>query len=446
LGTVAFYTLGCKVNQYETELIREQFLANGYKIVPFSNLADIYVINTCTVTAKSDRKCRYYIQTALKRAPLAPIIVTGCYVDNKPRELSRISPRIVIVPNKEKKNLIRYILKHAAVPEIPVISTFKGHARVFVKIQDGCDAYCAYCVVPYVRNVLSSRPVGEILTEVNNLVNNGYREIVLTGIRLGKFRMKEEGARGKGSPAVLLRKTRRGDEPRFRDKEGTSDLVRLIRLIHGITGLERIRLSSIEPIDVTDELIETMASLPKLCHHLHIPLQSGDDKVLALMKRAYNSRQYLTLIDKIRDRIPDINITADVIVGFPGEEDKNFAQSYKFIKNIGFGRLHVFRFSPREGTAAAGLKYCLNAQAVQKRSQALLDLSTQLSKRFNHKFLNKITEILPEGKSKKTGFTSGLTGNYIRVLIEQKTPFSADLVKVRITKIEEEYVLGTLIE
>ncbi|MFH1238968.1 MAG: radical SAM protein, partial [bacterium] len=278
MRTAAFYTLGCKVNQYETELIREQFLAQNYKIVPFSNLADVYVINTCTVTAKSDRKCRYYIQAALRSSPpRGKVIVTGCYVNSAPTELAKISPRIIIIPNQEKKNIVKHLLKDAVSPEISFINTFKGHARAFVKIQDGCDAFCAYCIVPYVRNILISRPSGEILSEVHNLVKNGYKEIVLTGIRLGKFRMTKEGSRPAPSQQTLAGKSVGRQARGGKEK---SDLVELIKLIHQIQGLERIRLSSIEPVDVTDELIEAMASLPKLCHHLHIPLQSGDDEVL----------------------------------------------------------------------------------------------------------------------------------------------------------------------
>ena len=432
MRTAAFYTLGCKVNQYETELIREQFLAQNYKIVPFSNLADVYVINTCTVTAKSDRKCRYYIQAALRRSPRGKVIVTGCYVNSALTEVAKISPRIIIIPNQEKKNIVKYLLKDAVSPEISVINTFKGHARAFVKIQDGCDAFCAYCIVPYVRNILISRPSGEILSEVHNLVKNGYKEIVLTGIRLGKFRMDEEEDRVQGLGS--------------RVQKNKSDLVRLIKLIHNVDGLQRIRLSSIEPVDVTDELIETIMSLPKLCHHLHIPLQSGDDEVLSAMNRAYSTDQYRQLIDKLKKKIPDINITTDVIVGFPGEKNKNFKNSYDFIRKVDFGKLHVFRFSPRQGTAAARLEKQIDLGTVEKRSKKLLALSGELTEQFYRRFLHKTVEVLLEGRYKKTGFMSGLSGNYIRVLIDDKTLSSGEPVKVKLEKIEDEYACGTVVK
>lgn len=428
----AFYTLGCKVNQYETELIREQFLAHNYKVVPFSHLADVYVINTCTVTAKSDRKCRYYIQAALRKSPYSKIVVTGCYANNAPRDLNGISSRIIIIPNQEKKNVIKHLLNISAAPQITTINSFKGHSRAFVKIQDGCDAYCAYCIVPYVRNVLLSRPTEEILNEVNNLVKNGYKEIVLTGIRLGKFRMTKKGSRGKGQGA--------------RDEKDKSDLVKLIRLIHGIDGLQRIRLSSIEPVDVTDELIEAMASLPKLCHHLHIPLQSGDDQILTKMNRKYDTKTYENLINKLKKKIPDINITTDIIVGFPGETEKNFQNSYEFIKKMAFGKLHVFRFSRRQGTLAAKLKEEVRAGVVEERSKKLLALSRELTARFYRRFLNNKLEVLIEGKNKKTALLSGLTGNYIRVLIDQKLPVSEDIVQVKLKRVENEFAYGILIK
>ncbi len=407
---IAFYTLGCKVNQYETELIREQFLQSKYKIVPFSQKADIYLINTCTVTAKSDRKSRYYIQNALRKDPKAKVIVTGCYVNRAQEDLAKISPRILTIPNEEKNNIINRLIQDSVYSQISTINNFEGHSRAFVKIQDGCDNYCSYCIVPYVRNVLFSRPKEEILREVTNLTQNGCREIVLTGIRLGKYKIQDE-----------------------------INFVSLIKLIHKIKDLKRIRLSSIEPMDITDELIDLFGSLPKLCHHLHIPLQSGDDEILKEMNRKYTTKTYKTLIDKIREKAPDINITTDVIVGFPSETEKNFNNTYEFIKNIGFGKLHVFKFSSREGTTASKLKNQIDNKTKDKRSKKLLSLSKQLTKEFYARFIGKNVEVLIEGKAKKKNYLTGITSQYIRVLINKNKQSPKDIVKVNIRKVDNEF-------
>lgn len=408
---IAFYTLGCKVNQYETEFIREQCLENKYKIVPFSQEADIYLINTCTVTAKSDRKSRYYIQNALRRVPEAKIIVTGCYVDRAQEDLAKIAPNLILLPNQEKKNIINQLLPDYTSHQISTINNFEGHSRAFVKIQDGCDAYCSYCIVPYVRNIFSSRSKEEILEEVTNLTQNGCKEIVLTGIRLGKYRLQDK-----------------------------TDLVSLIKLIHKVEGLRRIRLSSIEPMDISDELIDLFGLFPKLCHHLHIPLQSGDDKILEKMNRKYTTRNYKMLIHKIREKIPDINITTDVIVGFPSETEENFNNTYEFVKNIGFGKLHVFKFSRREETAASKLQNQVDTRIIEQRSKKLLSLSRQLTKEFYSRFINKNVEVLIEGKAKKKNYLTGLTSQYIRVLIDKNKQSPKDsIVRVNIKKVDNEF-------
>ncbi len=435
---IAFYTLGCKVNQYETELIREQFLKNKYKIVPFSQIADIYVLNTCTVTAKSDRKSRYYIQKALRKSHKAKIVITGCYANRSPEDLIKISPRVLIIPNQEKKNIINYFLpvgQSSDIHKTATISTFSSHSRSFVKIQDGCDAYCSYCVVPYVRNILYSRPLEEILGEIRNLVNKGCKEIVLTGIRLGKYKISD----GKSQ-------IRDGG---YQKENGENGLVKLIKLIHKIENLDRIRLSSIEPLDISEELIDAFSVMPKLCHHLHIPLQSGDDEILEKMNRKYGVQMYQELIDKIQNKIPDVNITTDVLVGFPGEKENNFKNTYNFVEKMNFGKLHVFKFSSRKETAASKLSEQIDYRIIDQRSKELLSLSKNLTKKFYSQFLNRNLNVLIESKNRKTSFLSGWTDNYIRVQINQRDysmPESGnELVQVKIEKADDRFAYGEIV-
>ncbi len=424
MHTVAFVTLGCKVNQYETELIRESLKRHGIKTVSSRTRADAYIINTCTVTQKTDAQCRQSIYRILQSYPDARIIITGCYAQRVPDEIRNISSDIIIVPNSEKTKIISYIKLRDEIDkdinQVVGISGFRNHTRAFIKIQDGCDAFCTYCIVPYVRSKIISRSPQEILHEARVLAENSYKEIVLTGIRLGMYSSIPQ----------------RGTKIEYR----LSDLV---KVLSDITSIKRIRLSSLEPLDITDNLIETISSLPKVCPHLHIPLQSGDDEVLKNMNRKYTTLKYRELINRIRAKISGISITTDIIAGFPGETDEQFINTCKFIKEIGFNGLHVFRYSMRPGTKASELTEQIPSKTIRQRAKTLLYISKSLKHTHYYNYLNKSVDVLWEGY--KNGLYNGLTDNYIRVFLKNSGNIKNTITTVKIDKIDSGYAYGSLV-
>lgn len=413
---VALVTLGCKVNQYESQLMREKISELGVDFVPFGCIADFYIINTCTVTKRSDQKAHSLIRRAKRKSPSAFIIVTGCYVKRADCKIKEIFSDIIILPNEEKRNVVKYILGNKKIKQRVKegISRFTGHNRAFVKIQDGCDAFCSYCIIPYVRNRIFSRSPYRIVEEIKRLTANGYKEIVLVGIRLGRYQWED------------------------------IKLARLIEDISEIATLRRIRLSSIEPQDINEELLEVLRDCPKVCSHLHIPLQSGDEEILRKMRRNYSPLQYEELVGKIREKLLNIAITTDVIVGFPGEKDENFNRGFEFIKKIAFSKLHVFKFSVREETLASQFKERVDPFIIKERSKKLLKLSKTLHEKFIQQSKGKIEEVLIENKKK--GSFIGFSGNYIKVkLIPNMQVKSNHLLKVKIVGIEGRYAKGMVV-
>jgi len=396
---VRFFTVGCKVNQYETQALREQYLKKGYRESAKEEPADLYVINTCTVTGKADKDSRRYIHHAKKINPKAKIVVTGCLVEKDEEEISSIPGVKEIIKNSEK-------------PE--GISGFSGHTRVFVKIQDGCNNFCSYCKVPFVRGRSRSRSEKAILDEISRLLDKGFKEIVLSGICLGEW--------GKD----------------LKEPKGLRDL---LQKITAIKKDFRIRLSSIEPNLVTSQLIETIKSSPKICSHLHIPLQSGSDKILKLMNRPYKARDYIKLILKIRKEAPDFSISTDVLTGFPGEGKREFRNTLKVIKKILPVRLHAFPYSPRKGTKAYGLMPIVEKPELKQRVKTLQALGKALSAKYRKKFLKKCVRVLVEHTRDRTsGLFCGYTDTYIRVLIQEDKPndhLSGQLIPARLTKLDQ---------
>jgi threonylcarbamoyladenosine tRNA methylthiotransferase MtaB len=390
---VKLFTLGCKVNQYETQGLREQLQQAGY-IENNSPKADLYIINTCTVTHQADRESRRLIRKAARSSPQAKIVVTGCYAERETKEILGISERIQIVP-KSKDFSLR-------------ISDFKDHQRAFVKIQDGCNNRCAYCKVPLVRGDSRSRSPKGIIQEVSRLVEGGFKEIVLTGICLGDYH--------------------------YRDY----DLTGLLQALEKIKGKFRIRLSSIEPQLVHDRLIEYIADSQRVCAHLHIPLQSGDDVILKMMNRKYSIKGYLALVSRINKRIKDVAITTDVLVGFPGEEDKHFQNTRDCLSEILPLRTHIFSFSPRKGTAAFKLPGRSQPGIVKERMNLLRQTAAECSDKFRKKFLGKEITVLIESQSdKESGFFCGYSENYIRVVVEGTTQKDVNrLLRVKISHID----------
>ncbi|MCE5197706.1 MAG: tRNA (N(6)-L-threonylcarbamoyladenosine(37)-C(2))-methylthiotransferase MtaB [Armatimonadota bacterium] len=427
--TIAYHTLGCKVNQYETEKMREALETAGFRTVPFSGCADAYIINTCSVTSVADGKSRAAIRRALRLNPDAFVVVAGCYAALEPAQVQAIEGVDLVVPHGEKELIPERIRAHfgASTPTDPHPTTPKPRmrTRAVVKVQDGCDQFCAYCVIPYARTGRTSRPMASIMDELRALAGFGYREIVLAGIRLGSYD---------------------ADEIR---------LPELISCAAEIDGIERIRLSSIEPWEVDDALLDAMSS-PKVCRHLHIPLQSGDDAVLGRMGRPYRSEEYRTIISKVRDRIEGVGITTDVIVGFPGETDEEFENTCNLIRSVDFSRLHVFRYSPRPRTRAASMPDQVEAGVKKLRADKLIDLGKLATTRFASSQVGKELSVLVESEVSGQGcpetigiatnkhFT-GFGDNYVEVVLPGDSSLKKNIVKVLITGVDQDgRALGTL--
>ncbi len=423
MQTIKFYTLGCKVNQYETQSMREQFIRAGFKELDNHQSADVYVINTCTVTHKADAGSLNYIRRAKRENPQAKIVVTGCYTELDEDRIREIGGVSLIVKNKDKEKLPGLLLPQDEITSQrdnestnQGISSFKGHTRAFLKIQDGCDNFCSYCKVPLARGKSRSRPLNEIAREADKLVKNGFKEIVLCGICLGAY--------GK-------------------DLDLKINLVNLIEALENIEGLLRIRLSSIETADVSDELIDKITQSQKLCPHLHIPIQSGDNEILKKMNRKYCRDDYLRLIKKIKNCIPKIAITTDVLVGFPGETEENFKNTLNLIQELLPLKTHIFPYSSREGTPAANFKPILNAKIIKERIKYLNNIAERCSLEYKNQFLNKALDALIEGQVKDNpNFWGGYTDNYIRVLIKLRPGLKNQLIKVRLKKLVKDCVLA----
>ncbi|MEA1964777.1 MAG: tRNA (N(6)-L-threonylcarbamoyladenosine(37)-C(2))-methylthiotransferase MtaB [Candidatus Aerophobetes bacterium] len=419
--TVALATLGCKVNQYETEFIRERLEESGFVIVPFKGKADIYIINTCTVTQKAARKSRELINQVKKRNKEAFLILTGCYAQAEGESLKKRFPWIDLVVENEDKLKIDRLMEpegETLTSRNSFIHTFHNHNRAFVKIEDGCNQFCNYCIIPYVRgDKIRSRRSGEIIAEIKGLVKNGFKEIVLGGINLALY----------------------GE-----DLTSRASLVNFLKMISSLKEDNiRIRLSSLEPHLITEELIDFIADSSLVCPHFHFPLQSGDKKVLKRMGRRYTPCEYRNLVGKIRKKIPSVAITTDIIVGFPGEGEKEFLNTYHFLEDIKFSRLHIFRFSPRKGTSACSMGPRVTERVKRERSKKLREMGKIHSLEFASHFLNRSLRVLVEEKRDSlSGLLTGYTDNYIRVFIRGEENLKNRLVKVRLTEIKENKVRG----
>ncbi len=431
---VAFKTIGCKVNQYETGTLNEAFSRNGYQIVEFQEKADIYIINTCAVTAEAERKSKQMIRKAAKLNPLSTIIVTGCVVQSGLPDIQGCKNISLLVSNYYKENIFNLINKTELTKGRP--SSFiqsavqitnyaeseyysnSNRIRGMVKIQDGCNQFCSYCIIPYLRGRARSRSSQKILSEISHLASQGYKEVVLLGINLGSY------------GADLIKEK--------------INLANLLTQIENITGLARIHLSSIELPYITNELISAFTHSQKLCHHLHIPLQSGDNRILSLMCRKYNSEQYEKTINKLRKNMPDIAITTDVIVGFPGEDDISFEKTFQLIKKIGFSKIHVFPYSERISNLSSFLPDKTDVNTIKSRSKKLINLSTQLGKDYLVRNVGKEKNVLVEGQRKqdKKSFVSGLTDNYIKVYIYDLKVPKGQLIKVKLIEAKDNYMVG----
>ena len=427
---VAFYTLGCKVNQYETEAMLEMFEKKGYEGVDSEEYADVYVINTCTVTHMSDRKSRQYIRRVKKKNPKAIIAVVGCYSQVSPEEILEIEDVNLVMGTNDRRTIVDKIesidcnTKLSTVDDIMKVKKFEeieisqtnGKTRAFIKIQDGCDRFCTYCIIPYARGRIRSREIDSIIEEVANLADRGYREVVLTGIHVASY--------GK-------------------DLKDGSSLLTVIKAVAEIEKIERIRLSSVEPILFTEEFVDEICKIDKLVPHYHLSLQSGCDETLKRMNRRYTSEEYKRIVKVLRERIPDVAITTDIIVGFPGETNEEFSKTLSFLKEIKLMHTHVFKYSPRKGTPAAIMENQVDPQMKNMRSSTLLSLSTKNFKEFASKYIGKNMRVLFEEQDSE-GYYEGLTDNYIRVKVKSEENLRDKFIDVTIKSAENDYCIGAI--
>jgi len=431
---VAITTLGCKVNHYESAGIEEKIRSRGFSIVPFRSEADIYIVNTCTVTGKTDYQSRQLIRRAHRTNPEASIFVTGCYAQTTPEILAALPGVKMVVGTGQKTAIPDLLCKEVGnetiiyvknvederfLSSLPV-TDFHGQTRAYLKIQDGCNAFCSYCIIPYARGRARSLPEDRVIEEVNSLCRTGYREIVLTGIHLGMY---------------------------GHDLSPGTSLSNLLRRIERETDVERLRISSTEPMEITDRIIELIGSSDILCRHLHIPLQSGDDTILRAMNRNYDSRQFEKRIEAIVGAIPDIGIGIDVIVGFPGEGDEEFENTKAFIERLPIHSLHVFPYSKRPGTAAFSLSTHVPEKIKKERARTLRAIDEEKRLSFNSRFIGKRLSVLVEGtKDRGSGLMKGFSGNYIPMLIEEANPSMTNcIIEVEGTETFERKLKGKII-
>ena len=424
---VAFYTLGCKVNQYETESIKNQLIKKGYEEVNFEDKADIYIVNSCTVTSVADRKTRNMLRRAKKINPNGAVIVTGCYAQTNSKELLEMEDIDYVIGNTDKSGIVNFIedIENRTMEKLKnhnifldseyteyEFATLREMSRAYVKIQDGCNNFCSYCKIPFARGKSRSRQKENILKEITKLSQEGFKEIILIGINLGAY----------------------GE-----DLENGGNFEDLLRDILKIDGIERVRIGSVYPDKISDEFIE-MFSNPKLMPHLHISLQSCDDSVLKRMKRKYGSSLIEERLTKLRKAVPNMEYTADVIVGFPGETQEMFENSYKLIDKIGFSGLHIFQYSDRENTLASTFQDKIDPKVKKERADELEKLKEIMAERERKKYLDKELRVLVE--EEKNGYFYGYSENYLRVKLKGEATNLNHIVSVKINSLEKEMLIG----
>ena len=424
----ASFALGCKVNQYESEAIAELFAEKGYEIVGIDEEADVYVINTCTVTNFGDKKSRQLIRKVKRQNENAIVAVVGCYAQTAPKELMEIAGVNLVIGTKDRAQIVEMVEQYdrangvenhvsdimkERVFEPLSIQKLANRTRAYLKIQDGCSQYCSYCIIPYARGPIRSREPQEVVAEVKRLAENGFKEVVLTGIHVASY--------GK-------------------DRRDTS-LLDILKQVHEVEGIERIRFSSIEPNVVTEEFAQTMAALPKVCDHFHLSLQSGCDKTLKEMNRKYDTEKYRQAAAMLRKYLPKVALTTDIIVGFPGETEEDFRESYAFAEEIGFAKIHVFPYSPKRGTPAAARKDQLLNAVKAERSHTLIQLSDKMAADFLADAVGTDAEVLYE-RAVGDGIYEGHTTNYMKVHGRSEVDLTNRICKTHITRAEGEMLFG----
>ena len=427
MKTVAFITLGCKVNQYETNAMTQQFIENDYEVVDHTQKADIYIVNTCTVTNMSDRKSRQMLRRVKELNKEAVVVACGCYAQIAKEELEKIKEINLVLGNNEKKDIVEYVEKFIKnkIPEVQTEDvmhqkdfvefgdiTFTEKTRAVIKIQDGCDRFCSYCIIPYARGRVRSRRPEHILSEIHKIAKEGIQEVVITGIHIASY--------GKD----------------FKEQYG---LIDLLEEMNEIEGIERIRLGSIEPLLITEAFVNRLEKLTKVCHQFHLSLQSGCDETLKRMNRRYTTEQFKDIVALLRNKFEDVILTTDIIVGFPGESEEEFEKTYTFLKEIKFYKMHVFKYSPRKGTKAAVMPNQIDGNKKEERSRKLIELSNQNEKAYNQNYIGKEVEVLFE--EEKNGIWQGHTKNYILAHYKTEKNIENRIMKLQCIEAEEEYIV-----
>lgn len=435
MNKIAFITLGCKVNQYETNAMIQKFIEQGYNIVEHTKKADIYIINTCTVTNMSDRKSRQMLRRVKELNPHAIVVACGCYAQVAKEELKKIEEIDLILGNNEKKEIVKYIEKYIdekhKIKSIEDVMqtrefvdfgnvTYTEKTRAVIKVQDGCDRFCSYCIIPYARGRVRSRRPESVISEIKNIAKKGIKEVVITGIHVASY--------GK-------------------DFKENYRLIDLLEEINIVDGIERIRLGSIEPLLIDEKFISRLVKLEKICHHFHLSLQSGCNETLKRMNRRYTTKQFEKIVELIRKNYKDAILTTDIIVGFPGETEEEFNKTYEFLKKIKFYKMHVFKYSQRKGTKAATMQMQIDGNIKEIRSQKLIELSNRNEREYNKLYIGKEVEVLFE--ERKEGVYKGHTKNYILVYLPEKyihnnEKIENEIINVKCEKNENNFILATL--
>ena len=433
---VAFSTLGCRVNHYESEAMAEKFIREGYEVTEFTEVADVYVINTCTVTNMGDKKSRQIISRARRLNPDAIIAVVGCYSQIAPKEVSAIDGVDVVLGTRNKGDVVYYVNKSRDEQAAQIyvesvlrnkkfealnIEEYQDKTRAFLKIQDGCNRFCAYCIIPYSRGSVCSKEPRQVLDEINKLSEHGFKEIILSGIHTASYGL---------------------------DLDGEITLVDLLEEIEKLDGIERVRIGSIEPAFFTPEVVEKIKNMKKLCPQFHLSLQSGCNATLKRMNRRYTAEEYERIVNILRENIKDVSITTDVIVGFPGETEEEFNETYEFLKRIKLTKTHVFKYSPREGTKAATMPNQLDGTVKDKRSKALIELNNKNEGDFTKSIVGRVMDVLIEQPVKgKDDVYEGYTRNYVKVEVKGiEENLKGRIINCKIEEALGDYAVATLVK
>ena len=435
---IQFITLGCKVNQYETNAMAQKFIEKNYNVIEENNKEknpDICIINTCTVTNMSDRKSRQMLRRVKEKNPETVVVAVGCYAQVAKKELEEIPEIDLVLGNNEKVDIVKYVeeyvdenIKNEEIDDVMQSKefsdfgsiTYSEKTRAVIKIQDGCDRFCSYCIIPYARGRVRSRKPESIISEVKKISENGIKEVVITGIHIASY--GKDFSFSKDSKLENYR------------------LINLLEEINKVDGIERIRLGSIEPLLITEEFVERLIKLNKICHHFHLSLQSGCDETLKRMNRRYTTEQFKEIVKILRNAYDDVNLTTDIIVGFPGETEEEFNKTYEFLKEIKFYKMHIFKYSPRKDKKAAVMPNQIPGNIKEERSKKLIELSDKNEFEYNSKYLGKEVEVLFE--EEKTGEYKGHTQNYIMVYCKSQEKLDNQIKKVKCKEVQNEHIVA----